>query len=235
MKTTGILASAITLVAAFTTAASAQTYGSDSDADYGPGYGFGHSFGGYHHASTYEEGVLRGYADLTRAGGEANYWHSLAAINRQVAYQKHLENRQLKTETYFRNRALNSHARQPTRLSTEQLALLAKKQAPDRLNGQQYDRTLGRLSWPAVLTGDEFATEREILDAAFAARTPGDAGVASAFGSGVRQLTENMQARLQSQMASMNQMEYLAAKKFLTGLTLEAQQPLIVESLAAAE
>jgi hypothetical protein len=36
-------------------------------------------------------------------------------------------------------------------------------------------------------------------------------------------------------MASMNQMEYLAAKKFLAGLALEAQQPLVVESLAAAE
>ena len=231
MKTTGIFASAITLVAVFATAASAQTYGTD----YGPGYGFGHAFGGYHHASTYEEGVLRGYADLTRAGGEANYWHSLAAINRQVAYQKHLENRQLKTETYFRNRAINSEARQSTRLSTEQLAVLAKKQAPDRLNGQQYDRTLGRLSWPAVLSGDDFAAERDILDAAFAARTPGDAGVASTFGSGVRQLTTNMQARLQSQMGSLNQMEYLAAKKFLAGLALEAQEPLVVESLAAAE
>lgn len=227
MKTAWILASVITLTIGLASAASAQT-------NFPQPSGFGY-IGGHRHASTYEEGVLRGYADFTRAHGESDYWHSLAAINRQVAYQKSLENRQLKTETYFRNRAINSEARKPTRLSTEQLAVLAKKQAPDRLNGQQYDRTLGRLSWPAVLTSEDFAQEREILDAAFAARTPGDTGVSSGFSSGVRQLTANMQSRLQSQMGSMSQMEYLAAKKFLAGLALEAQQPLVVEALAAAE
>jgi hypothetical protein len=228
MKTTWIIASVMTLIVGFASAASAQTY-----VPQGP-IGFGY-YGGYRHASTYEEGVLRGYADFTRAHGESDYWHSLAGINRQVEYQKYLENRQLKTETYFRNRAINSEARQPVRLSTEQLAVLAKKQAPDRLNGQQYDRTLGRLSWPAVLTGDEFQADRAILDAAFAARTPGDTGVSSSFSNGVRELTNEMQARLKAQMGSMSQMEYLAAKKFLTGLALEAQQPLVVEALAVAE
>src|SRR5688500_2339470 len=149
MKTTRILAGVLTLTLGFAAAASAQT-----SAPQPSGFGY---IGGYRHASTYEEGVLRGYADFTRAHGESDYWHSLAAINRQVAFQKSLENRQLKTETYFHNRAINSEARQPTRLSTEQLAVLAKKQAPDRLNGQQYDRTLGRLSWPAVLTGENFS------------------------------------------------------------------------------
>lgn len=233
MKTTRILAGAIALVAGFALTASAQSYGHAT-----PGYGFGHAFGGYRHASTYEEGVLRGYADLTRAHGESAYWHSLASINRQEAFAKYLQNREQKTETHFRMQAINRAAREakrPQRLTTEQYAVLAKKQAPDRLNEQQYDRALGRLNWPAVLTSKQFAAEREILNAAFAARTPSDAGVGSVFSSGVRELTSSMQDRLRSQMGSLNQMEYLAAKKFLAGLAIEAQQPLVVESVAAAE
>ena len=234
MKTTRIFAGALILVAGLTTLASAQTYGGGFG---GPGYGYG-PYATYHHASTYEEGVLRGLADLQRSGGEANYWHSLAENNWQDAYAKYLANREAKTETYFRMQAINRAAREatrPQRLSTEALAVLAKKQAPDRLGNHQYDRSLGRLNWPAILQHDAFAAEREILNAAFAARTPGDAGVGSTFSTGVRQLTTNMQNRLQANMAGLNQMEYLAARKFLAGLSIEAQHPLLPEGLAAAE
>jgi hypothetical protein len=234
MKATRILSGALILATGFATLASAQTI---VPVHQSSPSGFGY-IGGYRHASTYEEGVLRGYADLTRAGGEANYWHSLAANNWQDAYSKYLQNQEAKVETYFRKQAINRAAREatrPQRLSTEQLAILAKKQAPDRLGNHQYDRSLGRLNWPAVLQNDAFAAEREILDAAFAARTPGDAGVSSSFSSGVRQLTTSMQSTLQANMASMHQMEYLAAKKFLAGLAIEAQQPLIPEGLAVAE
>ncbi|HEX5102974.1 MAG TPA: hypothetical protein VFV87_04145 [Pirellulaceae bacterium] len=237
MKATWILSGAVMLVAGLAASASAQSYGSGSSYGF-PGYGYGAGYGVYHHASTYEEGVLRGLADLQRSGGEANYWHSLAANNWQEAYAKYLQNREAKTETYFRMQAINRAAREatrPQRFTTEQLAVLAAKQAPDRLNPAQYDRTLGRLNWPAALQSDQFAEERAVLDSAFAARTPSDGGVGSAFGSGVRQLTDSMQARLQSQIRFMHQMDYLAAKKFLSGLAIEAQQPLVVEALAAAE
>jgi hypothetical protein len=236
MKTTRILAGALTLVAGFAALASAQT-GYIATGPQSTPSGFGY-IGGYRHASTYEEGVLRGLADLQRSGGEANYWHSVAANNWQDAHSKYLANREAKTETYFRMQAINRAAREatrPQRLTTEQLAILAKKQAPDRLNEQQYDRSFGRLNWPAVLQNGAFSAEREVLDAAFSARTPGDAGVSSSFSSGVRQLTAQMQERLRLNMDSMHQMEYLAAKKFLAGLAIEAQHPLIPAGLASAE
>jgi hypothetical protein len=234
MKTTRIFASALILVAGLATLASAQTYGGGYG---GPGYGYG-PYATYHHASTYEEGVLRGLADLQRSGGEANYWHSLAANNWQDAYSKYLQNREAKTETYFRMQSINRAAREaarPQRLPTEQLAILAKKQAPERLGDHLYDRGLGHLNWPAVLNNDLFTAERETLDAAFAARTPGDAGVGSSFSSSVRQLTRSMQDKLQANIHSLNQMEYLAAKKFIAGLAIEAQQPMVPVGLASAE
>ena len=233
MKTTWILGSTVALLAGIATTALAQSYGPDR-----PRYDFGHAFGGYDHASTYEEGVLRGYADLTRSQGESAYWHSLASINRQEAFAKYLRNREQNTETYFRTRAINRDARaatRPQRLTTEQYAALAKKQAPDRLNEQQYHRAFGRLNWPAVLMGEQFAAEREILNMAFAARASSDAGVSSVFSSRVREHTDSMQARLRSRMDSLNQMEYLAGRKFLAGLAIEAQKPFFVESVAAAK
>jgi hypothetical protein len=236
MKTTRILAGALLLAAGFATLASAQT-GYIATGPQSTPSGFGY-IGGYRHASTFEEGVLRGYADLTRAGGEANYWHSAAANNWQDAYSKYLANREAKTETYFRMQSINRAAREatrPQRMTTEQLAILARKQAPDRLGDHQYDRGLGRLNWPSLLQDGLFAEERAVLDSAFATRTPGDAGVGSGFSTGVRQLTTSMQHKLQANIAGLNQMEYLAAKKFLAGLAIEAQQPLLPAGLASAE
>ena len=70
-------------------------------------------YGVHHHASTYEEGVLRGAADLVRARGEFNLNSSAAAINYQEAYRRHLLNKQLKVDTFFAMRAANKAARFP--------------------------------------------------------------------------------------------------------------------------
>ena len=55
----------------------------------------------YRHASTWEQGVLDGWANLVRARGDYAYNRSLAAINYQEAYRRALENSLHRTETYF--------------------------------------------------------------------------------------------------------------------------------------
>lgn len=241
MKTT-FFASAFLTLLVLTTSASAQGYSPGGSVGFGHGHhhhvgGYGDSGFGYH-SSTFEEGVLRGYGALVRSQGEANYFNSLARINNQEAYSKYLDNREKGTETYFRMQQINRAAREaqrPQRMTTEQYTSLAKKQAPDRLSEVEYDRTLGHLTWPAVLTGEEFAAERAALDLAFAARRPEDSGVASAFNGRVRELTASMQQSLQAKVHSLDSMEYLAAKKFLTGLSYEAQQPLVPLTMVSAE
>ena len=242
MKATMTFASVLTTVLALAGVANAQTYVTPSTT--ASGYGVASAFpsyGGYgygYHSSTYEEGVLRGLGDLTRARGEARYFHSLANINNQEAFSRYLQNREQKTETYFRMQQVNRAAREakrPQRLSPAQYVALAKKQAPDNLSEAQYDRTLGRLSWPAVFLGDEFAVERNELDRAFMVRSPADAGAGSAFHANVKYLTSVMQAKLREKIDYMSPMEYIAARKFVDGLAYEAQQPLVVGALAAAE
>src|SRR5437868_3995 len=108
----------------------------------GPVYGLPNV--GLSYGPTYEESVLRGMADYTRAVGQANYFNSQAAVNLQQARTQQLANAQLKTETVFRMKEINTAAREasrPTRLSTEGYAALAKRQAPDRLSELEYSRT----------------------------------------------------------------------------------------------
>ena len=165
-----------------------------------------------------------------------NYYNSLANINAQEAYSRYLQNREQQTETYFRMRQINRAARQaerPQRLTYEQYVALAKQNAPDGLNDVQYDRTLGRLSWPAVLSGDEFAPEREALTRAFMVRSPSDVGAATAFYAAVDRLTQSMQAKLLGKIDQLTPAEYMAAKKFVTGLAYESHQPVAVRALAS--
>jgi hypothetical protein len=232
MKANSSLVGAVASVLAMAGMASAQSYVTPST---GGGYGYNSGSGYGHHASTYEEGVLQGLASLTLARGEASYYHSLAAINAEEAYTRYLQNREKATDTYFRVRQINRSARgaeRSPRLNYEQQVALAKRQAPDRLTEQQYDRTLGRLAWPAVLTGDEFAAERMALDRTFQVRSPADVGAATSFYGTVHRLTSSMEAKLKDQLGQLSSAEFLAGQKFLMGLAYESQQPLVMRGLA---
>src|SRR6185369_8106104 len=110
--------------------ASAQVYGI-------PGAGYPY-YGNYHHASTVEQGVLDGIAAVTASRGQADYFHSLAAINWQDARSRYITNNKNAVDAYFYTREANQSARKPVRLNTEQLTAMAHKAAPDRLSPQDY-------------------------------------------------------------------------------------------------
>lgn len=215
--------------------ASAQTFATEGAV----AAGYGGGYGGYgYHSSTYQEGVLRGLGDLARSIGQADYMSSLAGINRQETVSRSLDNSEKYAETYFRMQQINRAAREAARsqpLSTEQYAKLARQQAPDRLNETDYNRVLGRLSWPAVLSGEQFAAERAALDKAFAGRTAHDVGVSTTFHGQVRTLAAKMQEKLQSNREAMSPMEFIAAKNFLSSVSYESQQSLVVAGLASAD
>jgi hypothetical protein len=237
MKANWMKASALSVIGLLTLGgvAAAQTFatpsGAVSESLYG-GYGGGYGY----FSSTYEEGVLRGLGYLRRSTGEMNYFNSLARINNQEAAARYLVNREKATETYFRMQQINRAAREatrPQRLSPEQQLALARQQAPEGLNPAQYNRELGRLNWPAALSAEVFAPERLLLDRAFAARAPADAGAASAFHSQVKVLTSTMEAKLKDCLTLLSPAEYMAAKKFVLGLSVESQQPMIFGALAS--
>jgi hypothetical protein len=235
-----ILSSATILVVVLAVAGVAQaqsTFATPSYAVTGYGGGYAGEYGYGYHASTFEEGWLRGLGFLAASQGQANYYNSLAAINAQEAYSRYVQNRQKAIEEYFYAKQTNRAARQAQRsqpLSREQYVALAKKDAPGRLTEQQYNRTLGRLTWPAALAGGEFAAEREALDVAFGSRSLGDVDASSAFYDDVRDLTASMEAKLKLNIDDLDAAQYVIAKKFLMSLAYESQQPLFSHSLAWA-
>lgn len=202
-----------------------------------PVVGFGWDDLGYgYHASTFEEGVLRGRAALAQSLGQANYYHSLAAVNYQDATTKAIKNHQQAIDAYFYNQQANRSAREAKRsprLTQEQYVALARADAPDRLSDREYDRTFGRLEWPAVLSSDEFATEREELDRVFGSRTMSSAGAGSAFYGEVRELTTKLQEKLRSRLETLDPAQYMAAKNYLLSLNYEARQPVVTRNLAS--
>lgn len=216
--------------------ASAQTYGSAVTPGVAVG---GYVPGGYgyygSHASTEAEGVLRGGADFIRAIGEGNYYNSLGLVNTQEAWSRAIDNKQKAVETYFQIKQINRAAREAARsqpLTYTQYAKLAKQEAPERLDEADYNRVLGRLSWPAVLASSDFAAERAALDQMFAGRKAQDVGVSTNFHRDVREVTAVMQEKLRNRLDTMSPMEYIAAKKFLTSVQFESQQSLVPAGLA---
>jgi hypothetical protein len=225
MKTALYSASFLAGILALAASASAQVYAI-------PGAGYT-NYGNYHHASTVEQGILDGYASVTAARGQANYMHSLASINYQDARARCIQNNKNAVDAYFYIKEANQSARKPVRLSQERLTALAKVAAPDRLSPQDYDSALGRLHWPAALLGDEFAAERDALELMFRGRSSTESGAGSAFYADVKQISSAMQARLQDRIGQLDPAQYLAAKKFLMGVTYETTQPLASRALAA--
>jgi len=224
MKTAFSSASFLAVVMALTGAASAQVYGI-------PGAGYPY-YNNYHHASTVEQGSLDGIAAATAAQGQANYFNSLAEINHQDARSRYINNNKNAVDAYFYTREANQSARKPVRLNTEQLSAMAKNAAPDRLSPQDYDSTLGRLHWPSVLLADDFSSERDELERMFYKRSPGDVGAGSEFYAEVKQLSSAMQQKLSDHVSELDPAQYVAAKKFLMGVTAESTQPVVARSLA---
>jgi hypothetical protein len=173
----------------------------------------------YDHASTWEEGVMRGRAEMMRGFGEMTYNNTLAAINAQEAYSHYLDNRLKAVTTYFDLRKLNREARaeeRGQRATPEKLAEIAKIRAPDRLAAYHFDAATHQLVWPAVLEDPYFAAERESINRLMEARR--GVGLESRE---IQLVAETMTEKLRTQIHGMKPNDYIAAKRFLTSLEYE--------------
>jgi hypothetical protein len=199
-------------------------------------YGYGDNWYGYHHASTFEEGVQRGYAAVQQAIGQRNYLNSLARINNQEAYSRYLKNAAQRTETYFYMRQANREARfasAPKPLKLEQYIVLARNAAPSRLSEQQYNRSIGRIFWPASLENERFAAERDALELAFRLRASSDFGPGSTFYAKVNRLSAVMQDKLRDEKTTLDPHQFMTALNFLRSLAYEARYPVATTALAS--
>lgn len=171
----------------------------------------------YNHASTLQEGALRGWADLYRGAGDYNYNTSLANVNNQEAYSRALDNSVKQTQAYFARKEINQQAQMQKnqRPSAEDIARFARERAPEPLAGYEYEPTLGDLDWPSVLRDKAFTPEREQLDELFAGRSITDSGLGSMNHRQIEKVTDRLMAKLKSRIRDYSPSEYMAARSFL--------------------
>jgi hypothetical protein len=181
------------------------------------------------HSSTATEGFLRGQATVIQAAGEASYLNSIAAVNYQEAARRRIENHNLYVQKYFENREANYQFREkyasapPTK---EQWARITDASLPDRLTAEQYDPATGRLVWPHILRGDEYAAFRNRIDELIANRTPDNSGDGSPSQRELSELISGMKILLKNNIDTVTTSQYGSAKWFLLSLEYEAQLPL---------
>lgn len=197
---------------------SAQSSGYGS---YGGGGGYYGPYGGAYTASTAEEGMANGFANVIRSAAQANLTNAQAATQAQDAVTKYLDNRTLATQTYFNMRQMNSQYRAAERgkpLSMEQYVRLAKQEAPDRMSPSQLDPFTGQIQWPQQLMGASFAPLRTKLEALYKQRALGDLQTYAA----IKEACAAMSAELTRNIKQMAPMDFVVARNFVDSLGYEA-------------
>jgi hypothetical protein len=125
----------------------------------------------YNNASTAGEGYQRGMASVISASGEASLNASQARINNQDAYSMAIDNSVKSVNAFWEKKDIYSARQQ------EEFAKIGAKRAAymerhglGYLTPQEFDRTTGVITWPAILKQKEFDPYRNKLDELFHAR-----------------------------------------------------------------
>jgi hypothetical protein len=166
-------------------------------------------------------------ADVVRSSGYANLKNSEAAINYSEARSREMDNYKQWTNTYFETRAMNRKYREAERgprPTMEDAVRYAQMGRPKRLSPGELDSVTGGIQWPLLLRGDEYAQERDELDAIFSQRARTGVLDASVYVR-AREIAQEMTAELKNHVADVPPDQYVIAKNFLKSLAYEAQMP----------
>jgi hypothetical protein len=179
-------------------------------------WGWGPSY----HASTVEEGVQRGFADVVRSQGAANLMNSMALGNVEDARKKYIENRLQASQTYFDMRRINAESRRSERsmpLSNEAYVKLARQQAPDRLSVSQLDPLTGTITWPVPLRREQYKAHRAELERLFKERASGVDDNYDAIRSEAKKFLDQLRA----DTSKFQPNDFIQGRRFLESLSHE--------------
>lgn len=173
------------------------------------------------HASTAEEGIANGMANIISSAGAANLMNAQAATEAEKARNEYIRNRMLATQTYFDMRRVNEEYRKETQgrpLSMEQYVRLAKLEAPERMSPSELDTFNGKIYWPPQLMVDAYASQRKELERLFGRRALGDL---STYGP-IKTASGEFLKVLKQDINNFAPQDYVRAKNFVESLGYEA-------------
>ncbi|MEL6894758.1 MAG: hypothetical protein AAFP90_01465 [Planctomycetota bacterium] len=178
------------------------------------------------HASTISESHNRGVAAVIQASGEANYYHSLAAINYEVAIDKRIENRTKALEHRYKRQDmyLAKLKDRSQRLDSDKHQAMMMKYAPERLSEGEGMRD-GMIVWPYPLDSNVFTQHTTNLQRLLASRTPENTGRDTRLSALVRRSIAEIKLMLDRHSNIITVGEYVAADDFLQRVEWEAMHP----------
>ncbi len=183
--------------------------------------------GGYYGATTIQEGVQRGFADVVRSQGMANLLDSEAAVNNETAYSKALVNQRDYVQTYFETRRMNEEYRAAERgkpPTSEQMFRWAHCEAPQPFNTYEFDPLSGQINWPMALLDPTFANYRNATEQYFKDRAQKPRTISFTYYQQMQELAENWLVDLKARIMDYKPNDYLRARKFIESLSAEASK-----------
>jgi hypothetical protein len=178
----------------------------------------------HHHASTYEEGIQRGFADVVRSKGLANLLNSEAAINYESVRRMQIDNRIYGTDAYFELRRMNRDLRaaeRGPRPSTEDLIRYANMRKPNRLSAHQLDSLTGVITWPEILREPQYQAGCKTLEDHFLTRSM-LGYLTTAQVAEVKAAIDDIKAELKKNLDNYPSQSYVRVKSFLDSLSYES-------------
>lgn len=230
MNAKSLALSAATLIGLVASVASAQSqsqapqYPLTQNVPYSSHYS---GYGYYDHASTLEEGMANGIANIMHAAGASNLLHAQASRHYQEAYSRALDNRTKSIETYFASRRINREAvaaERGPRVTPEQVQRIVKERAPQRLTANELDPQTGRILWPALLEDDMYRADREQLDELVYKWVRFKGKIAPNEYLALQQSVKTMQVELKQHVRQYSSADYMKAKNVLEGLAYEVNR-----------
>jgi hypothetical protein len=133
------------------------------------GGSYGGFFGG--HASTAQEGMARGMADVIRSRGQASVDLARAATESERARRAYLENRNFAISSYVENRAIRDEFRaRESAARKEKMLAYVKTQRLQPLTESEFYEPTGEVRWPIGLLHPHCETGRKEVEALLAQR-----------------------------------------------------------------
>ncbi len=149
------------------------------DVQYGGGYGGGGYGGGYggmwgRGASTAQEGMARGMADVIRARGQASVDVARATTESERARRAYLENQNFAVSSFVENRAIRDAYRATADntfyKSKEKLAAYVENRRLQPLSKTEFYESTGEINWPIGLLHPHDEKGRKEVEALFKKR-----------------------------------------------------------------
>lgn len=200
-----------------------------------------------HHASTLQEGVLRGSADRIRAMGEFNYNTATAALIFEEARKANYENEMRHAETFWnkknlydaqiaarkQRRAVLTPVARPDDSPAPAAAAPAASPVSLKVRTPFADPSQPGFVWPQAFNHPAFAASRERLAGYFAERSPANSGPQSINYLRISNTTAEMRSTLSDLVREMPPMFYTDARQFLDRAAQEASLPMQVKVASA--